>query len=42
METTVELNPFELLVMKREFSRADADGSGFIDDREVNYPGFYL
>eukprot|EP00162_Nutomonas_longa_P008374 comp18479_c0_seq1/m.33126 comp18479_c0_seq1/g.33126 ORF comp18479_c0_seq1/g.33126 comp18479_c0_seq1/m.33126 type:complete len:212 (-) comp18479_c0_seq1:83-718(-) len=35
METTVELNPFELLVMKREFSRADADGSGFIDEKEL-------
>jgi Ca2+-binding EF-hand superfamily protein len=35
LETSVALNPFELLVMKREFSRADADGSGFIDEKEL-------
>ncbi len=35
METNMNLNPFELLVMKREFSRADCDGSGFIDEREL-------
>eukprot|EP00163_Fabomonas_tropica_P024312 TRINITY_DN419_c0_g3_i1.p1 TRINITY_DN419_c0_g3~~TRINITY_DN419_c0_g3_i1.p1 ORF type:complete len:223 (-),score=63.26 TRINITY_DN419_c0_g3_i1:292-960(-) len=34
-ETDVNLNPFELLVMKREFSRADADGSGSIDVKEL-------